>query len=272
MPETKKIPLEEIILESGFHNYAAHGMCVMEAVSYIAGETFSAHPECCCRAISSFLRCWNDHLTNTDERTRLLRPLIPKVIGTVETDKITNARVWLIGDWMIRECIPAWLNLTDSLKKYAVELIHGPDIIDYNSLFWAANFLNDALADARKINDKMVKKQKENCGATFIFRTWDTALISTVHGASEAACNVVRWAETNKQARTIWEIVKETSYEAAKPAAYIGAEKAVKRIDKHFFTERAWFGARDALNPTKEYLQQSAIKLVHRLINVKEAA
>ena len=56
--------------------------CVMEAVAFIAGEPWSDHPECACPVIGSFLRSWNDGLPNDSERDRLLKNLIPRIVGT----------------------------------------------------------------------------------------------------------------------------------------------------------------------------------------------
>ena len=54
--------------------------CVMEAVAYVAGEPWSDSPECVSPVIAQFLRTWNDGLN--DEDRQMLKPFIPKVIGT----------------------------------------------------------------------------------------------------------------------------------------------------------------------------------------------
>ena len=57
-------------------------MCVMEAAAYVAGLPWSDSPECVSPIIARFLRNWNDNMRTDDERTRLLAPLIPAVLGT----------------------------------------------------------------------------------------------------------------------------------------------------------------------------------------------
>ena len=57
-------------------------MCAMEAVAFVAGELWSDHPECACPVIGAFMRAWNDGLADDVERTTLLRPLVPKLVGT----------------------------------------------------------------------------------------------------------------------------------------------------------------------------------------------
>lgn len=74
-------------LFSGSHTPSGNEMCVMEAVAYVAGEPWSDRPMCACPVIAAFLRRWNDCLPD-DDRTLLLAPLIPRVIGT----KSTSAR------------------------------------------------------------------------------------------------------------------------------------------------------------------------------------
>ena len=40
------IDIEALVLQKGAHRSAAEGMCIMEAVAYVAGEPFSDHPSC----------------------------------------------------------------------------------------------------------------------------------------------------------------------------------------------------------------------------------
>ena len=57
--------------------------CVMEAVSYVAGEPWSDAPKCACPVITAFMISWNDGLQSDAERTRLLKPLIPLIVGLI---------------------------------------------------------------------------------------------------------------------------------------------------------------------------------------------
>src|ERR1700689_3092955 len=68
-------------LKSGAHSPDST-FCVMEAVAFVAGEKWSDAPVCACPVISAFLRSWNDSLPNDAERDRLLKPLIPLLVGT----------------------------------------------------------------------------------------------------------------------------------------------------------------------------------------------
>ena len=100
--------LDSITLEHGSHS-PDHTFCVMEAVAYIAGEPWSDAPECVSPVITAFMVNWNDSLN--DEDRQMLKPLIPKVIGTRTSKKDEETRAWMATDWLARECAPAWLRL-----------------------------------------------------------------------------------------------------------------------------------------------------------------
>ena len=110
-----------LILKSGSHKSFDDGCCVMEAVSYIAGEPWSHRPACACPVITSFLVSWNDNLPNDESRTRLLTPIIPLVVGT-RNKELELPRVMMTVDWMLREFLPTWLELTPALAPSAAEL------------------------------------------------------------------------------------------------------------------------------------------------------
>lgn len=83
--------------------------CLLEAVSFVAGETWTDHPKCASPVISAFLRNWNDAMD--DEDRQILAPLIPRLVGTAASPEVEEARAWLATDWLVRECAPAWLRL-----------------------------------------------------------------------------------------------------------------------------------------------------------------
>ena len=92
-------------------------MCAMEAVAFVAGELWSDHPECACPVIGAFMRAWNDGLTDDAERTALLRPLVPKLVGTRGSKAIEQRRATMAADWLIRTHTVAWLRLTKFDKQ-----------------------------------------------------------------------------------------------------------------------------------------------------------
>ena len=65
-------------LSAGAHEHVDEGACLMEAVSYVAGEPWSDKPTCACPVLGAFLRTWNDHCrrmrTGTASSGRLSAP------------------------------------------------------------------------------------------------------------------------------------------------------------------------------------------------------
>ena len=115
-------------LYSGSHDPNGK-MCAMEAVAYVAGEPWSDHPECACPVIATFMRDWNDGLSDED-RDRLLLPLIPRLVGTKGSKKLEARRATMSGDWYVRVQLPAWLRLA-GLKDHADKLSAFPEITSF---------------------------------------------------------------------------------------------------------------------------------------------
>lgn len=118
--------IEQISLERGAHQ-PDHTFCVMEAVAFVAGEKWGDSPQCSCPVISAFLRSWNDSLPNNAERDRLLKPLIPSLIGTRASKEIETRRSLMAADWLVRVHTPAWLRLA-GLNSQADSLSSLPEI------------------------------------------------------------------------------------------------------------------------------------------------
>ena len=116
------IGLEGIVLKGGGHADRSAGVCAMEAVAWIAGEPHADHPQCACPVIGAFMRSWNDRLPDDETRTRLLRPLLPLLVGSRSTTAVERQRSYLALDWLAREYAPAWLSLRDDLTVHAVAL------------------------------------------------------------------------------------------------------------------------------------------------------
>ena len=93
--------IKSLGLSRGSHEDFERGMCVMEAVSYVTGEPWSDAPQCACPAITAFMVSWNDSLPDAD-RTRLLKPLIPQIVGTRSTSEVEERRSYMALDWLIR--------------------------------------------------------------------------------------------------------------------------------------------------------------------------
>ncbi len=106
---TNTLDLEKISLKVGSHESIEDGMCVMEAVSFIAGEPWTDSPQCASPVIAAFLRSYNDLVD--DEKRQSLKQYIPSLIGTRGSDALENRRALIAADWLVRTHTPAWLRL-----------------------------------------------------------------------------------------------------------------------------------------------------------------
>src|SRR5277367_1055911 len=124
--EERWLKVKGLSLGKGAHDPNST-FCVMEAVAFVAGEKWSDNPECCCPVISAFLRSWNDGLPSDAERDRLLKPLIPKLVGT-RNPVLEEKRSLMAADWLVRVHTPVWLRLA-GLVKQAESLEQLPEIV-----------------------------------------------------------------------------------------------------------------------------------------------
>ena len=127
-------------------------MCAMEAAAYIADEPWSDHPECVCPVIGAFMRAWNDGLPNDAERSRLLLPVIPKIINTRSTQQTEQRRATMAADWFIRVHTSAWLELA-GLTSQAALLRSMPEITDFKNCPSLMPALTAIKADADAARD-----------------------------------------------------------------------------------------------------------------------
>jgi hypothetical protein len=116
----------------------------MEAAAYIANEPWSDAPRCVCPVIRSFMVSWNDSLPTDEDRDRLLKPLIEKVIDTRSTQAVEERRSFMAIDWLVRVHTPKFLDLTDELKPHAKSLRDLDDIVDLAGMVAAGDITLDA--------------------------------------------------------------------------------------------------------------------------------
>ena len=92
-------------LQVGKHSAHSGEVCLLEAVSVLAGEDFSDTPETACPVLASFGRALNDAMPD-DETRGLLLPLIPLLVGTRDPAK-ERTRAFYLADRSIRLYAPA---------------------------------------------------------------------------------------------------------------------------------------------------------------------
>ena len=88
--------MEALNLTYGTHESRDHGMCLMEAVAYLAGQEHSDQPECSCPVIASYGRFLNDRMgkgpTGDALRAKYLAPLASRLVGTRSTPEVERVR------------------------------------------------------------------------------------------------------------------------------------------------------------------------------------
>jgi hypothetical protein len=88
---------QTIRLSRGTHQSPDEGACVMELASMLADEPFSDHPNSVCPVIGSFLRDYNDSVS--DERRQDLYRYAAIVVGTRASTEVQQARVEHLAAW-----------------------------------------------------------------------------------------------------------------------------------------------------------------------------
>ena len=228
--------IESLKLGHGSHPAPSNGLveaCVMEAVSYVAGEPWSAAPECASPVITAFLVSWNDSLP--DEDRQMLKPYIPRIVGTRTSKKDEETRAWMMTDWLARECAPAWLRLAGLTGQAEALEALGP--------------LTSA-AKARKAQPTLDQAKTDSAAASAAAgnaawaASWD-ASGAAAWAASWDASGAAAWAAS-------WAAAGAAAWDAAGAAAGAAASAAA--------------GA--ALQPTVKGLQASALLLLDRMIEV----
>jgi hypothetical protein len=129
-------------LAQGAHGFDDGNACLLEAVSYIAGEPWSDHPECACAVIAEFGREINDSMPDS-LRDTLLRPLVLMIVGTRGSHEVQLRRAYIAADYAVREATPFALRAAAMLAD-ADKLAALPEIVD-------AKTARDAFAAARAV-------------------------------------------------------------------------------------------------------------------------
>ncbi len=125
MPSTE-LDLDALTLAHGSHRSPDDGLCVMEAVAYLAREPHSDHPSCASKVVTAFAMSLNDRWSD-DQRQKLV-PLIPAIVGTRTSEADEQTRAWMATDWLVRTYTPAWLRLAGLDKQADLLVGLGPQV------------------------------------------------------------------------------------------------------------------------------------------------
>jgi pyruvate/2-oxoglutarate dehydrogenase complex dihydrolipoamide acyltransferase (E2) component len=128
----------------GSHPSREKGMCVMEAVAYLAGEAHSDAPKCACPVITR-LAIWVNDSCSDALRNELLRDLPWRIVGTKANQETEQQRAYMAADWAVRFVCPVLLDRA-GLTKEAMALREHAPVCDKAS---AADAADAARAAAR---------------------------------------------------------------------------------------------------------------------------
>lgn len=140
------ISLDDITLAKGGHINPEAGLCLLEAVAYVAGEPHGDHPTCTSPVLGRFGRNLNDVLP--DDKRQKLRDHIPAMIGTAG-DGLDEARSYIALDWLIRVYLPTFLALHEKTREHATAAQSLAPIVDMATAKAAGRVVGAASAAAR---------------------------------------------------------------------------------------------------------------------------
>jgi hypothetical protein len=179
------INLDNIRLARGSHSKREQGVCLMEAVAWFAGEKHSDHPKCVDPALAAYGRALNDHLRDDDRQ--LLKPLIPRLVGTVGSYALMQRRAYLLVDRHMRVNMPAFLrDLPNKPRPDLAERFEAlPPMVDGNSADRARDLAREVRADILK--DLPDDARADDARADAYAAIAAAAIAAAVAGAARAA-------------------------------------------------------------------------------------
>jgi hypothetical protein len=198
--------IEGRALTRGNHSSPDAGMCVMEAVSWIAGEPFSDAPKCIPSEIRSLAIRTNDaDVWDSDaQRTEALAPLIPLMLRAVHDDEAQRKRGYLAAHYAAQRAADA----LDSAKL--------PDVAATLRAIAMPTSREDCIA----LRNAAQKARRAACAAAYAAYA-ACAAAAAAAAAAYAAADAAAAAYTAAAAA-----YTAAAYAAADAAAYAAADAA----------------------------------------------
>jgi hypothetical protein len=237
----------------------------MELYACVHGLPFTGHDPSVSRIIGAFLRSWNDSL---DDETR--QKLIPYVTRIKDTnDGHDETRAWMCVDWLTRECAPAFLELTESLRSHAEALHSLSEITDHKTLKAASGPTAAAWAVARDAAwavARAVARDAARDAARAAARDAAGDAARAAAAAGDAAWAVARDAagDAARAAAAAWAVARAAAAAAAGDAAWAVAGAVAG--------DAAAAAAWRTLTPIVARVQESAFRLLDRMCDIGRAA
>jgi hypothetical protein len=230
----------------------------MEWVSHLAGEGHSDQPACVSPVVRAFCIALNDTLE--DKPRQRLRPYLARTIGTAK-DGLDEHRAWMAMDWLIRVYAPAWLRvagLTDACGR----LQSLEPVLERGSLPLALSALERARRDARSAWSSSLARSRP--------ATWIVPWAAGRTAAREAAWGSAGAAVWGAARVAVGDIAGDRARAAARAAAGDAAAVAARVARPATSRASARQAVREALAPTLDQLQDSALQLLDRMLPTVE--
>lgn len=109
------------VLSHGGHSDPKQGACVMEMVSFIAGEAWSDRPDCVLYPIQNIAQRVNDFVS--DDNRSIIADMIPRFIGTDKIIGIMEDRKFLMACGVKLEAHPELSKFTPKGRKNTPESV-----------------------------------------------------------------------------------------------------------------------------------------------------
>jgi hypothetical protein len=227
--------LDNLFLGRGSHKDIDDGCCLMEAVSFVAGEPWSDHPKCASPVIGAFMRRWQDDLGDDPRQT--LKPYVPRLVGSKGSDEIEQQRGWMCATWLIRHHLPTWLRAA-GLEEQAAAVETLPDLTDWTQVRteWRPTLV-EIRKGCNERRDRAIERIRQAAWA---------AEAAGAAGAAEAAG--AAWA-----AEAAW-----------------AAGKTRQEIYDEVY-RRVLAATKEKLAPTAEGLKASAVELLESMLALTES-
>ena len=256
-------------LAKGSHS-PDHTFCVMEAVAYVANEPWSDAPTCACPVLTAFMVSWNDALNDTDRQ--ILKPYIPKLVGTRSTPEVEARRGRMCSDWLVRTYTPAWLRLA-GLHDHADALASLPDLVtlDLKQIKTQVEPQVSAAYSAAVSAAYSAALDSAADSAAFspAYAALDSAADSAALSAAYSAARSAADSAADSAARSAaYSALDSAAYSAARSAADSALDSAAYSAARSAADSAARSAARSALQPVVADLQAKAFVLLDRLLAV----
>lgn len=199
---------------------------VMEAVAFVAEESWTDKPDCACPVITQIMNTWDCWLPQSRDRDRLFKPLIPRIIGTRSTAQTQEYRSRMAVNWLVRELAPAWLSAA-RLDDHAKMFKSLPDLTKASipqSFTSALHAVNEEVGTMVK---NLIQDSKNNlCPMADRLVYAATASWASVVGSEsadaagvDAMCDAARWSDFKESC----DVTKNIVHNAAISISWLSA-------------------------------------------------